>query len=283
MSATKSKKIAYKAAETRSVDRLSHVRRYDVVRTTERAREMLQMALDTFARLDAAAAAGVIDRDDEIDAAFLAIMRQLISYMMEDPAHDHPGARDRLHREIDRAHRRSREEHRRSGRPGGQGNRRSARVRRTDPRGGGGRMSERARKPAKGASARLSAPDPSIRSSEDAPEGANEACVAVQLRRRGPARMRPGRRPRTSEAWGRPDAVDPRRRRRACDTRAPPGQPGRRRLRRPCATDAESAQRELARRCRPHPARLDAAGQIGSALAKELRGDARTRCYRSSW
>ncbi len=79
------KKIAYKAAETRGVDRLAHVRRYDVVRTTERAREMLQMALDTFARLDAAAAAEVIARDEEIDAAFLAIMRQLISYMMEDP------------------------------------------------------------------------------------------------------------------------------------------------------------------------------------------------------
>ena len=31
------------------------------------------------------AAAEVIDRDEEIDAAFLAIMRQLISYMMEDP------------------------------------------------------------------------------------------------------------------------------------------------------------------------------------------------------
>ena len=79
------KKIAYKAAETRGVDRLSHVRRYDVVRTTELARTMLQMALDAFARLDAAAAAEVIARDEEIDAAFLAIMRQLISYMMEDP------------------------------------------------------------------------------------------------------------------------------------------------------------------------------------------------------
>jgi phosphate transport system protein len=79
------KKIAYKAAETRGVDRLSHVRRYDVVRTCERAHGMLQLALDTFARLDAGAAAEVIDRDEEIDAAFLAIMRQLISYMMEDP------------------------------------------------------------------------------------------------------------------------------------------------------------------------------------------------------
>jgi len=79
------KKIAYKAAEIRDADRLSRVRHYDVVRASERAREMLQMALDTFARLDATAAAEVIDRDEEIDAAFLAIMRQLISYMMEDP------------------------------------------------------------------------------------------------------------------------------------------------------------------------------------------------------
>ena len=79
------KKIAYKTAEIRGVDRLSHVRRYDVVRAAERARDMLRMALDTFARLDAAAAAVVIGRDEEIDAAFLAIMRQLISYMMEDP------------------------------------------------------------------------------------------------------------------------------------------------------------------------------------------------------
>ena len=79
------KKIAYKAPQIRGSDRLSHVRHYDLIRTSEGARDMLQMALDTFARLDAGAAAEVIDRDEEIDASFLAIMRQLISYMMEDP------------------------------------------------------------------------------------------------------------------------------------------------------------------------------------------------------
>jgi phosphate transport system protein len=79
------KKIAYKTAQIRGADSLNHVRRYDVIRAAERAREMLQMSLDTFARLDAGAAAEVIDRDEDIDAAFLAIMRQLISYMMEDP------------------------------------------------------------------------------------------------------------------------------------------------------------------------------------------------------
>jgi len=79
------KKIAYKTGEIRGMVRLSHVRHFDLIHTAERAGTMLQMALDTFARLDAAAAAEVIDRDEEIDAAFLAIMRQLISYMMEDP------------------------------------------------------------------------------------------------------------------------------------------------------------------------------------------------------
>jgi phosphate transport system protein len=79
------KKIAYKAVQIRGADRLGRVRHYDLIRTAERAREMLQMALDTFARLDATAAAEVIDRDEEIDADFHAIMRQLISYMMEDP------------------------------------------------------------------------------------------------------------------------------------------------------------------------------------------------------
>jgi phosphate transport system protein len=79
------KKVAYKAAQARSNHRLARVRYYDVARAAERAKEMLQMALDSFARLDANAAAEVIGIDEEIDAAFSGIMRQLISYMMEDP------------------------------------------------------------------------------------------------------------------------------------------------------------------------------------------------------
>jgi phosphate transport system protein len=79
------KKVAYKAAETRITDRLTEVRYHDVMRAAEHALTMLQMALDAFARLDVTAAAEVIDRDEEIDAAFHSILRQLISYMMEDP------------------------------------------------------------------------------------------------------------------------------------------------------------------------------------------------------
>jgi len=79
------KKIAYKAAETHGSERLTQVRHFDVVRTAEHAQTMLRMALDAFARLDAEAAAEIVDLDEEIDAAFASIMRQLISYMMEDP------------------------------------------------------------------------------------------------------------------------------------------------------------------------------------------------------
>ena len=46
---------------------------------------MLRRSLDAFARLDAAAAARVIAEDASIDSEFHAIVRQLITFMMEDP------------------------------------------------------------------------------------------------------------------------------------------------------------------------------------------------------
>jgi phosphate transport system protein len=79
------KKVAYKAAQTRGSDRLADVRHHDVARSARQTLEMMQLALDVFARLDATAAAEVIARDEEIDAAFSSTLRQLISYMMEDP------------------------------------------------------------------------------------------------------------------------------------------------------------------------------------------------------
>ena len=79
------KKIARRAADTAQYQRLAQVRHFDVSRAAARARETLQLALDSFARLDVNAAAEVSALDEEIDAAFAAILRQLISYMMEDP------------------------------------------------------------------------------------------------------------------------------------------------------------------------------------------------------
>ena len=46
---------------------------------------MLRRALDSFARVDAEEALAVIRDDAEIDREFKAIMRQLVTYMMEDP------------------------------------------------------------------------------------------------------------------------------------------------------------------------------------------------------
>lgn len=46
---------------------------------------MLRQALDAFARLDASEAAKVIRKDLAIDNEFRAILRQLITFMMEDP------------------------------------------------------------------------------------------------------------------------------------------------------------------------------------------------------
>jgi phosphate transport system protein len=50
-----------------------------------RAIGMLRDALDAYARLDSTAAARVIREDDEVDSEFRATLRQLVTYMMEDP------------------------------------------------------------------------------------------------------------------------------------------------------------------------------------------------------
>ncbi len=49
------------------------------------AAQMLRGALDAFARLDAQAAAAIIGEDQGVDEHFRAILRQLVTFMMEDP------------------------------------------------------------------------------------------------------------------------------------------------------------------------------------------------------
>jgi phosphate transport system protein len=79
------KKIAYKAQQMQQPERLTTVRVHVITRVARLAEENLRLALDAFARLDVNAAATVVSNDEAIDASFLAILRQLISYMMEDP------------------------------------------------------------------------------------------------------------------------------------------------------------------------------------------------------
>jgi phosphate transport system protein len=57
----------------------------DVRHAAEVVLAMLRRTLDAFARLDCATAAEVIRDDAGIDSEFQAILRQLITYMMEDP------------------------------------------------------------------------------------------------------------------------------------------------------------------------------------------------------
>jgi phosphate transport system protein len=63
-----------------------HAQRFPAIRhAAQIAVRMLRQALDAFARLDAALAADVVKEDVAIDDEFRSILRQLITYMMEDP------------------------------------------------------------------------------------------------------------------------------------------------------------------------------------------------------
>ncbi len=58
----------------------------DLPKMAQRARTMVQGSLDAFVRRDAEQAREVIALDDELDHRTEAIFRELVSYMMEDPA-----------------------------------------------------------------------------------------------------------------------------------------------------------------------------------------------------
>jgi phosphate transport system protein len=78
-------KIARMAREIHAGGRATGPRVATIHHVSEIALGMLRKALDAFARLDAAAASRVIHEDAAIDTEFRAIIRQLITFMMEDP------------------------------------------------------------------------------------------------------------------------------------------------------------------------------------------------------
>ena len=79
------KKIAVVGKQIHESGRLQVPRLGDIRRAGGIVVGMLRKALDAFARLDAVAAAEVIRDDAAIDEAFRGMMRQLITFMMEDP------------------------------------------------------------------------------------------------------------------------------------------------------------------------------------------------------
>ena len=78
-------KIARMTISLYSSDRPVVPRTTEIQHVAEIAVGMLRNALDSFARLDLSVAAKVVRQDEQVDSAFKAILRQLITFMMEDP------------------------------------------------------------------------------------------------------------------------------------------------------------------------------------------------------
>ncbi len=78
-------KIARMSKQIHERDRLQVQRFGEIRHVGNIAVQMLRRALDTFARLDAEKAAEVVRDDAAIDAEFRSIVRQLVTFMMEDP------------------------------------------------------------------------------------------------------------------------------------------------------------------------------------------------------
>jgi len=77
-------KIARMAKLIHAAER-QHMPRIEIKHVAQRAVSMLRQSLDAFARLDVAEAMHVVKQDTAVDDEFRAIMRQLITFMMEDP------------------------------------------------------------------------------------------------------------------------------------------------------------------------------------------------------
>lgn len=79
-------KIARTARDMYSRGTAANLQHYDMVRSIAGTTgQMLHDALDAFARLDGAQAMDLIAQDEIVDHDFRTIMRNLITFMMEDP------------------------------------------------------------------------------------------------------------------------------------------------------------------------------------------------------
>ena len=80
--ATKIARVAQKIYES---DRMYKPRFNEIKTMVTLVREMLRTALDAFARLDVTRTIEVARQDEQVDEQFRAAMRQLITFMLEDP------------------------------------------------------------------------------------------------------------------------------------------------------------------------------------------------------
>jgi len=78
-------KIARMAKLLSQKNMLNLPRYHEIKHAADLALDMLRQSLDAFARLDVAMAAQVVRQDEKVDEEFRAIMRYLITFMMEDP------------------------------------------------------------------------------------------------------------------------------------------------------------------------------------------------------
>jgi phosphate transport system protein len=78
-------KIARMAKLIYANDRMHSPRFIEIKHIGTIAIDMLHKALDAFARLDPDASAQIVRQDEKVDEEFRSIIRQLITFMMEDP------------------------------------------------------------------------------------------------------------------------------------------------------------------------------------------------------
>jgi phosphate transport system protein len=78
-------KVAKMAIHIAEDDGRFHSHYAGIRHLSEYVSQMLRKALDSFARLDVETAIQVMHDDEEADSEYQSLMRQLITYMMEDP------------------------------------------------------------------------------------------------------------------------------------------------------------------------------------------------------
>ena len=78
-------KIARMSKLIYAKDRLQTPRFKEIKHVASIAMDMVKKALDSFARIDPNSAAQIVRQDEFVDEEFKSIMRQLITFMMEDP------------------------------------------------------------------------------------------------------------------------------------------------------------------------------------------------------